>query len=286
MVSFASIESNTEVPRNTLELESAYYPIHDEPYVEQNIDLFHAFGTPIYQDIIPINTTDLNLICECFMNISKIVKTVKKSNRGGWQSTANIFRQIHWNTKKYGIKQKCNTQLNKIHDYISKSMATWILKFSESNYFDKNGLQHSIYIKKYSQVNIKIKDAWFNINNNTDSNVPHFHPHSQFSGVIYLKIPKELDNKHGNLVFFDPRKNILRNNPNIGFGQFNEPLFIQPRLAEIVIFPSWLQHSVFPTFSNDTRISLSFNIDIESFISDSNVPFQFFSYNPQNTGDW
>jgi uncharacterized protein (TIGR02466 family) len=36
----------------------------------------------------------------------------------------------------------------------------------------------------------------------------------------------------------------------------------QPKVGELLLFPSWLPHFVLPNTSNEERISVSFNIEL------------------------
>ena len=91
-------------------------------------------------------------------------------------------------------------------------------------------------------------------------NTPHVHPGSNFSAVYYL----QTSDKDGELNFF-------RNDKSIDFGP-NQNLFddsdfwnnfkLKPKDNMFVLFPSYLQHMVFPHNEDKSRISLSFNINI------------------------
>jgi len=49
--------------------------------------------------------------------------------------------------------------------------------------------------------------------------------------------------------------------PTTGPNNFNTPLVaLQPQAGEMVLFRSWLRHSVKPTRSKEERISIAFNI--------------------------
>ena len=52
-------------------------------------------------------------------------------------------------------------------------------------------------------------------------------------------------------------KELFYNNQKL----LNSHNMIIPKNGLIVIFPSWLNHSVLPNKSNKNRISISFNID-------------------------
>lgn len=100
--------------------------------------------------------------------------------------------------------------------------------------------------------------AWANINGRGDSNDMHNHAASHWSGVYYVQVPE----KAGELCLFDPRPNInMTNSGNQFLDIFQQsPERIEPRVGTMVIFPSWLQHSVSAQQSDEERISIAFNL--------------------------
>lgn len=82
------------------------------------------------------------------------------------------------------------------------------------------------------------------------------HQHSGLiAGIIYLKIPPQVkrETNHGCLEFV-----CGRNMPNsLDFVHRN---MIAPKVGEMYIFPSWLQHTVYPFYGEGERRSVAFNI--------------------------
>jgi uncharacterized protein (TIGR02466 family) len=80
-----------------------------------------------------------------------------------------------------------------------------------------------------------------------------------FSGVYYVKTPENC----GLLQINDPRPGIQLYRPIRK--KIQEPrelwkeIFYKPVAGRLIMFPSWLVHSVLPNESNDIRISVSFN---------------------------
>ena len=102
-------------------------------------------------------------------------------------------------------------------------------------------------------------NMWANINPPGGYNAPHIHPNSLFSGVYYIKVPKE----SGNLVCNDPRPGVQLNMPVRKKGTPPKELWrechLEPVEGRIIMFPFYLWHCVEPNLSNDIRISVSFN---------------------------
>ena len=114
--------------------------------------------------------------------------------------------------------------------------------------------------------NVRLVDFWININGKGGSNVPHTHPGAKYSGVFYIKVPKEM--KGGNLFFIrDFNETYLTSQENMGFFKQGYNLLpndlpkipVKPLEKLLIVFPSWLPHSVEFNDTDEERISLSFN---------------------------
>ena len=87
------------------------------------------------------------------------------------------------------------------------------------------------------------------------------HTHSgNFSGVIYLKIPDDMENH-----FIEETKDHY---PASGLIEFShgekqdfksDTLMFKPRVGQMLVFPNWLKHSVYPFYCEGERRSMSFN---------------------------
>ena len=102
-------------------------------------------------------------------------------------------------------------------------------------------------------------NMWANINPPGGMNRAHQHPNSLWSGVYYIKAPKN----SGDLKIDDPRSSAAMVRPNQKKGPVPPRLFrethYEPVAGRCIMFPSWLMHCVDPNESNDIRISVSFN---------------------------
>ena len=102
-------------------------------------------------------------------------------------------------------------------------------------------------------------NMWANINPPGGMNRAHQHPNSLWSGVYYIKAPKN----SGHLKIDDPRSSAAMCRPNQKDVKKPARLFrethYEPIAGRCIMFPSWLMHCVDPNNSNDIRISVSFN---------------------------
>ena len=109
---------------------------------------------------------------------------------------------------------------------------------------------------------------WANVSSVGSAHMEHIHANSMYSGVIYLTMPEGCSPT----IFADPRPGAQMLQPNY---ETPNPNILGARWSTtgdrggIVIFPSWLPHSVQPVPpSDEKRITLSFNIMIKGELSD------------------
>jgi len=136
-----------------------------------------------------------------------------------------------------------------------------ILNFVDTNYekekVDKrysivNGMQHHEDFDGKDELDIeinkqcllltsqKIMNGWLNVIDNKAHNLPHHHQKhtEELSGVFYL----------------------TSNNSQINFTQIGEVFELVPQQFDLLIFPACLVHYVFPSESEEKRISYAFNL--------------------------
>ena len=162
---------------------------------------------------------------------SKDQQGISKSNIKGWHS------------------KDFNMQENEPKDFIK-----FILPAIEQVITDMNW-------EKQKQ-SININNMWAIINTGGSANLRHQHGNSTISGAYYVRAPKN----SGDIVFYDPRPAPVYTypkavNPNLLNAQVNG---ISPKEGALVLFPSYLDHSVNENLSNEERIVISFNITIQS----------------------
>ena len=109
-------------------------------------------------------------------------------------------------------------------------------------------------------LNAKIKEMWLNIAKKGGYQEEHNHGSVMFSGVFYLQVNEE----SGYFQFINPLESeaILMGYSDI----FQELYTIVPKNGMIVLFPGWMRHKALPNRTDQDRISISFNIEID-FIS-------------------
>ena len=119
--------------------------------------------------------------------------------------------------------------------------------------------QRTIYDQEHHESEPYLGNMWANINPPGAMNRAHQHPNSLWSGVYYVKAPKN----SGHLRIDDPRSSAAMSRPRQKEGKKPARLYrethYEPIVGRCIMFPSWLIHCVDPNESNDIRISVSFN---------------------------
>ena len=119
--------------------------------------------------------------------------------------------------------------------------------------------QKTVYEQEYYESEPFLGNMWANINPPGGSNRAHQHPNSLWSGVYWIKTPKNC----GQLKIDDPRSVACMTRPRQKDTKKPDRLWrethYEPIAGRCIMFPSWLMHCVDPNESNDIRISVSFN---------------------------
>ena len=107
---------------------------------------------------------------------------------------------------------------------------------------------------------IKITDMWSIINKTGAANARHIHPNSFLSAAYYIKAPKNC----GDIMFYDPRSAPVYRAPKIAKDNFlnTSEIAITPKEGLLILFPSYLNHSVKSNISDGERMVISFNVDL------------------------
>ncbi len=163
-------------------------------------------------------------------------------------------RELEW-IKKQPMK-KCRNELQLQLNHQSED--TFILdkpEMSRVRQFIESKLKHFVSKIMGSDDEMVITQSWLNRNNKGESHHEHKHPNSMFSGVWYPQIyesspPIQFKRAEQRDVGFHVKE----------FNMFNSQSFLlSMKMGELIMFPSNLIHSVSPNYSDEERISLSFN---------------------------
>ena len=186
----------------------------------------------------PVWTLQLDNYQSINEQMYKFTKTIQSKDKEGI-SKSNIKG---WHSKDFDMQEN-----------EPKNFIKFILPAIEQVITDMNW-------EKQKQ-SININNMWAIINTGGSANLRHQHGNSTISGAYYVRAPKN----SGDIVFYDPRPAPVYTypkalNPNLLNAQVNG---ISPKEGALVLFPSYLDHSVNENLSNEERIVISFNITIQ-----------------------
>ena len=121
-------------------------------------------------------------------------------------------------------------------------------------------VMHDMNWDKQKQI-AKINNMWAIINTGGSANLRHQHGNSTISGAYYVRAPENA----GDIIFYDPRPAPIYSHPNaVAPNSLNAQINgISPKEGALVLFPSYLDHSVNENKSNEERIVISFNIRVQ-----------------------
>jgi len=189
------------------------------------------FSTPIWSSKIEkyqsLNDSMLNYITNLQ---KKNPNGLLKSNFKGWHSKNFDMKDEEPKNFIQEIKTNINTAINDMG---------WDLQTQE----------------------VKISNMWAIINTKGSLNQKHHHSNSDLSAAYYVSAEKNC----GDIVFYDPRpatvyKHPIAKKPNILNATINS---INPEPGMLILFPSYLEHSVEPNLSDHKRIVISFNLSLD-----------------------
>ena len=189
------------------------------------------FSTPIWASKIPdyekINEEMLSYIINLRKNDPD---GVSKSNFKGWHSNNFDMKQEQPKNFIESIKKNINIALNDMG---------WDL----------------------NKQSVKIKSVWAIINTKEAWNQKHHHSNSDLSAAYYVSAHDNC----GDIVFYDPRPAPVHNHPiSKSSNNLNATVnSVKPEPGMLVLFPSYLEHSVNPNLSDKKRIVISFNLSLE-----------------------
>jgi len=109
----------------------------------------------------------------------------------------------------------------------------------------------------------EITACWANVLARGAAHRIHSHPNNYLSGVYYVRTHRGTDT----INFHDPRNqtSVIRAPVVELTAENTDQVVIRVKNGTLLLFPSYLQHSVDANTSADERISISFNVMFSSF---------------------
>ena len=188
------------------------------------------FSTPVLRFAVPDATALNAALLREGARLRAAGNGASKSNRGGWHSDGKLFES----------DADCIEQLR---------------SFARGAVFDANTRIGA----RADPASLDLKlSGWMNANPKGAFNAPHTHPGAHWSGVYYVAQPDVETGNSGMIEFIDPRTDL----PN--WRILKAPAFklkkkLRPLAGELILFPSYLVHWVYPNEADTERWSIAFN---------------------------
>ena len=174
------------------------------------------------------------LNAELKAEIARIKGTVPNSLPQGW--SCHVYTTIR-------------SQINLFDRPAFKKLGAVIM--AESAAFAKS---YGLDIDRYP---LRLNECWVNVYGQGDAQDVHVHRNSVLSGIYYVAAPPE----SGELLFHSPMSEVMLEPPTTDANLFNVPVRnVAPSAGTMILFRSWLRHSVKPTKGKEERISVAFNL--------------------------
>ena len=159
---------------------------------------------------------------------------VVRSNRGGWHS------------KSFKVREKGTIQ-NRFTQELSKYIFDVI----------------QTYGWKCVPERVVVSEMWAIINKPRDFNVIHTHPNAYLSAAYYVKAPE----KAGRFVIENPLSVARHSYPaHATKTEYNiKAAALDIEEGDLLLFPAYLPHKVNENKSDEDRIVISFNVNINKF---------------------
>lgn len=161
---------------------------------------------------------------EELLKLSRIDPGLIRSNRNAWQSETTLWQ----NETFKPLLEKSSAIIQSIIKDISQTCPEFV-----------------------------IRSMWGNIHPKGGYNFTHVHPSGWMSAVYYVALPEGCPG----ITFEDPRPARLMDFQHSCLVE-NQYHTHQPKVGELVLFPSWLPHLVNPNSTEENRISISFNVEL------------------------
>jgi uncharacterized protein (TIGR02466 family) len=109
--------------------------------------------------------------------------------------------------------------------------------------------------------------GWYNTNRYGDHHAPHTHPKAYLSGTYYVRVPPapaggdDPRARPGCISFYDPRTgaNMITVGPE---PDARAAHVVCPSAGTLLMWPSPVQHYVHPNLSEEHRVTISFNVQM------------------------
>ena len=158
---------------------------------------------------------------------------LNSSNKLGWHSPRTLFER-----EEPGMRELCRRIIAVFQRSVQRHAPDFRMKDSRSHL-----------------------EGWVNVNEKGAFNAPHGHATHHFSGVYYVSVPEAAEDWSGVIEFFNP-VGAVNQNLQLGKMMLPEKWRTRPVPGQMIIFPGYMKHWVYPNQEDAERISIAFNVTI------------------------
>jgi uncharacterized protein (TIGR02466 family) len=135
----------------------------------------------------------------------------------------------------------------------------------------ERGLRSVLRFQGVGHGAFEITGCWATVLAQGAAHKGHSHPNSFLSGVYYVRVDAGADQMN----FHDPRRQAAVIRPPVLelSAESTDQVAVRVRSGTLLIFPSWLEHSVDVNPNPSERVSVSFNVMLASFAEQSSQPY-------------
>ena len=189
-----------------------------------------AFASPILRIPVPdADRLNATLIKEAY-DLKARSPGIRRSNRQGWHSDSDLM-------------SRTEPGLSELARFIKKAINTATKSISPQFAFEEYRL---------------LAEGWININPQHGYNVPHSHSGFMWSGCYYVTIPEAVDGPSGSIEFLSPLI-VPGEYSELKAACYKDRVTMRPNAGDVLLFPSYLTHWVFPNEADADRITIAFN---------------------------
>lgn len=189
-----------------------------------------AFASPILRIPFP-EAEQLNpVLIEEAKALREQSNGILRSNRQGWHSNTDLM-------------SRSEPGLSKLSRFIKMAINTATKTISPNFSFEQYHLR---------------TEGWININPRNGYNMPHRHTGFMWSGCYYVTVPQANTDFGGCIEFLSPNL-VPGEYALLNADCFKERVTMRPNAGDLLLFPSYLMHWVFPNDADTDRITIAFN---------------------------
>lgn len=152
------------------------------------------------------------------------------SNELGWHSSRHLF-------------ERGEPAFLRLFEHIDLALAT-----SVRRHWKEFNPQH----------NVVQREGWVNANPKGAFNTVHEHGTFHFSGVYYVAVGETGAGRNGAIEFLNPSGITALPLPNRNYTS-SPKIAVIPNSGNLLVFPSYLRHWVYPNQNDQDRVSIAFN---------------------------